>query len=150
MCPHALCAASGHTEFLGTADGVGPLSLSVNIVQNDTSAVFSLILRTSDLFERHSVELPLRRGTCLGKPKPPPLHTAMTHLGLNHLYRYLVKCADPALPPAILKSDKRQLNVNFKFGLVHVRRGQRTEEEFFANGATLAKSGIMRSSLSYI
>ena len=34
----------------------------------------------------------------------------------------------------LLKMDERQLNVNYKFGVLHARHGQTTEEEFFANG----------------
>jgi len=79
----------------------------------------------------HTIEMEMT-ASC-GKLNPPRIDDLLAALGFEKYIGHLKPCVSPTLVAALLKTDERQLNINFKFGVLHAKKGQTKEEEMFAN-----------------
>jgi len=134
-----------HQEYLALNTPLGPVSLSFVVESKDDRFLCRLILRTNDFVRQFSLTPPPPEKRFFRKPRSPSVKdtlrlcsltdvvTSLTDSTLKELYPHLKLCKDPKLVKALVNMDEKQLNNNYKFGMLLAKRGQNTEQEFFAN-----------------
>lgn len=64
---------------------------------------------------------------------PEENFTALKEPNLKEIHPHLKLCKEVKLVKTLLNMDEKQLNNNYKFGVLYAKRGQKTELEFFSN-----------------
>jgi len=133
-----------HQEYLAVNTLLGPVSLSYMVESQDTGFICRIILRTNETVRQYSVT-PVPEKSLFGKVKIPSIKealkmcevsgtgTTLDGSNLKAIYPQLKLSKDPLLVKAIANMDEKQLNNNYKFGVLLAKRGQKTEQEFFSN-----------------
>uniref|UniRef100_T1GA28 Rap-GAP domain-containing protein n=1 Tax=Megaselia scalaris TaxID=36166 RepID=T1GA28_MEGSC len=125
-CYRRYFVSKDHSNLVGHDDNLGPVLLSIKSenIANQEHVRILLRLRTGTMHEI----IPM---SCLA-PNPSPIKMARLlndQISVDHFMPVLC----PKVSQLIASYDEHVLVSNFKFGILHQRYGQTTEEELFSN-----------------
>lgn len=125
-CYRRYFVSKDHSNLVGHDDNLGPVLLSIKSenIANQEHIRILLRLRTGTMHEI----IPM---SCMA-PNPSPIKMARLlndQISVDHFMPVLC----PKVSQLIASYDEHVLVSNFKFGILHQRYGQTTEEELFSN-----------------
>jgi len=120
-----------HMNFLAVDSPIGPISVSLILVDGQYKAIFRTEKGNQRLsIPSNTVPYPWwRRLFGLGSAMPAILQTLSSDIPAP----FIKLCKNPNLPNELLTMEDRQVIRSYKFGLLYAKPGQSAEQELFNN-----------------